>query len=202
MIAFIAAIIMRKILIANFVDITSGLPLRDAVAYTPAGNARLVQMKDLHPIDGLGIQGLHTIQADRVAESQWLKPTDVLFVAKGSRFFASAIPQVPARTVASPHLFVLRVKQDVGVLPAYLAWVLNNPSSQTYWTSKAAGTTAQYVRKEVLQQLTVALPSIDAQAYIVKIAQLDQRTDLLNQQLRSLQKRLLDHQLTQLTADL
>lgn len=184
--------------LGEIVDITSGLPLRDGVVYAPDGNARLVQMKDLHPVHGLSVAGLHTIHASKVNPAQWLKPDDVLFIAKGVRYFAAVIPTVPDQTAASPHLFILRAKRAGQYIPEYLAWCLNNDASQRYFNTNAAGTTAQYVRKEVLLNLEIALPPLEVQQRIVQIAAMAQRQEELTHQLLVEKKRYINTALTQL----
>jgi restriction endonuclease S subunit len=167
------------------------------VGYAHDGNVRILQMKDLHPSHGLTAEGMHSINVSKVSDEQWLKCDDVIFVAKGTRYFAAAIPQVPNYTVASPHLFILRARQSGLCLPEYLAWWINNEQSQRYLNAHAAGTTVKYVRKDVLQALEISLPPIQIQAQIVALASLGQQRQELLDKLANARKRHLNLSLTQ-----
>ena len=63
--------------------------------------------------------------------------------------------------MAAPLLLVRPNKAKV--VPRYLLWWLNQPSSQHYFASRAEGSAVQMISKRCLENLEVSLPSLDRQ---------------------------------------
>jgi hypothetical protein len=61
-----------------------------------------------------------------------LQDDDILFVAKGFRFFATLYKQEFGNAVASSIFFILRVNKSK-IIPAYLVSVMNLPKNLLYF---------------------------------------------------------------------
>ena len=158
------------IILAQLGDISSGYPFRGRIEESSESNIKVVQMKDVsldNPIQWS--ECLSTELAGRGSVDS-LRPSDILFVARGSRNYAVQIGDIPdgIQAVASPHFFVIRL-QDSSLIPEYLTWFLNQPPCQQYFEQNAEGTMAKSIRRGVLERTPITIPSLEKQAAIVNL---------------------------------
>lgn len=113
---------------------------------------------------------------------------DIVFLSRGVRNFAFNIPEYligPTHPIlAAPYFFVIRLKKDAGVSPAYLSWFLNQESSQRYF--QRFGTTGAHmpvVRREELERMPLIIPDQKTQEAIVEIDRLSKHRQDLRLQL-------------------
>lgn len=104
----------------------------------------------------------------------FLRDGDVLIVGRGAHRTAFLVEDPPPRTVADRTFFVVRPDLDQ-VVPAFLAWYLNERRAQHYLQSHSRGTGIQAIKKSALERLPVQLPPLDAQRKIAEIQSLIQR---------------------------
>lgn len=151
-------------------DIRSGYPFRGSIEEVEFGGALVAQMKDIDPTAGVNwVSAVRTELTGR-KEPDWLQAGDVLFVPRGSRFFAASIDAPPEPAVCGPHLFHLRLREGTGVLPAFLAWQINQPPLQRQLHAAAEGTSQLSIRKGELEALKIAVPPAAQQVRIVALA--------------------------------
>lgn len=161
------------------VRVRAGYPFRGSVEEDPSGEVLAVQMKDVD-IDA-GVKWRDVIRTSLAGrkEPDWLKAGDVLFVSKGARFYAVCIDDPPERAVCSPHFFHLQVAPDRELLPAFLAWQINQPPFQRQILQAAEGSSQLSIRRPVLESLMLSVPSLAVQRSIVELdglARLERRT--------------------------
>ncbi|MFN9708504.1 MAG: restriction endonuclease subunit S, partial [Burkholderiales bacterium] len=114
----------------SLTTLQGGYPFRGSIEESANGDALAVQMKDVDPDLGVSWSGvMRTTLAGR-KQPDWLKAGDVLFVSKGARFYAVCIDEPPGAAVCSPHFFLLQVLPRAELLPAFLAWQINQPPFQ------------------------------------------------------------------------
>jgi hypothetical protein len=101
----------------------------------------------------------------------WLQPCDVLFLVRGNKNFAVHLDEVPFTAVISPHFLLLKVKRNAKLLPAFLAWQINQAPAQRYMDASAEGTVQRSIRKGVLEDLPLVVPDLDTQQLVVNYAQ-------------------------------
>lgn len=152
--------------------VQSGYPFRGSIVESIDGDALAVQMKDVD-VDG-GVNWADVISTSLAGRKQpdWLKAGDVLFVSKGARFYAVCIDEPPSPAVCSPHFFHLQVAPHLPLLPAFLAWQINQPPFQRQLQQAAEGSSQLSIRRPVLESLTLSLPSLADQQRIVAFAEL------------------------------
>ena len=102
--------------------------------------------------------------------SNFLAPDDVIFTTRGTRNFALALGQIPGLAVCSPHFFVMRVIDPCRIIPAFLAWQINQRPAQEYFQREATGSYILNIRREVIENLPLALPPLTTQRAIVALA--------------------------------
>jgi len=107
-------------------------------------------------------------------------PGDILFRSRGQSTTASIVREALPNTIAAAPLMRIRVTATNLVLPEYLNWYLNQRPAQAYFTNNAKGTMQMMVDKSTLENLEVAVPSLEKQHQIVALADLmDQEQSLM-----------------------
>lgn len=158
-------------------DITSlsiGFQSRGAVEPRPDGSHCLIQIRDFDESrQKLKWKEVSRIVPANVDDSSLLQQGDVIFLYKGSKNFAFAIPELSAPTLAAGYFFVLR---PVGkVLPAYLAWFLNSDQAQRYFRRMATtGAHMPVVRRDDIESMPISVPDMETQKKICEIDELSQ----------------------------
>lgn len=181
-----------KTLVKDITRIQTGLFAK------PAGIGKLVYLQSKH-FDEYG--QLHAVLhpdlvTDGISEKHLLKDGDVLFAAKGYKNFAAVFENHNEPAVASTSFFVIR-PADKRVLSQYLAWFLNNPTTQTLLKGQAIGTSIPSISKLVLENLEITVPSIEIQKAILQITQLRNKEKSLKQEIEVLRDKCLNQQLFQ-----
>lgn len=144
-------------------EIRSGHPFRGAVPESSGGSVRVVQIRDLSRNGLKDRDALIRAEVEGRKVPDWLLDDDVLLVARGSHIFAGLVTGVPARTVCSQHLYVVRLKAPNQLLPAFLAWQLNQPPAQRYLRQSAEGSHQLSIRRSMLEKTLIRIPPIDRQ---------------------------------------
>ena len=179
-----------KTLIKDITSIQTGLFAK------PAGIGELVYLQSKH-FDEYG-QLLSTLQPDLMAEGisekHLLKDGDVLFAAKGTKNFAAVFENFNEPSVASTSFFVIR-PTDNKVLPQFLAWFLNNHTTQTLLKSQAIGTSIPSISKQVLENLEMPVPDIKTQKAIIEISKLRNKEKSLKQEIETLREKQIQQQI-------
>ncbi|MNK35557.1 EcoKI restriction-modification system protein HsdS [compost metagenome] len=159
----------RIALLGDVASIRQGHPFRGAIAAVAEGPVQVIQLKNL-ALDGLQERD-HLLRTALRARKppDWVQDQDVLIAARGNHPLAMLLHNPPESTVCSPHLYVLRVCTP-DLLPAFLAWQLNQRAAQAYLRQQAAGSRQQSLRKTAVARLPVHLPPVAQQRRIVGIA--------------------------------
>ncbi|MCB0539458.1 MAG: restriction endonuclease subunit S [Bacteroidetes bacterium] len=179
-----------KTLIKDITNIQTGLFAK------PAGIGELVYLQSKH-FDEYG--QLHSVlhpdlPAEGISEKHLLKDGDVLFAAKGTKNFAAVFENHNEPSVASTSFFVIRPTSNK-VLPKFLAWFLNNHSTQTLLKGQAIGTSIPSISKQVLENLEITIPSIETQLAILQITQLRNREKSLKLKIEMLREKQIQQQI-------
>ena len=150
-------------------EIRQGYPFRGSIPETPGGSVRVIQMKDvtrtgLRDCDPLVATELHGRK-----EPDWLRNQDLLFVARGTSNYAVLVTDPSPRTVCSPHLYVIRVKQTERLLPGFLVWQLNQQPAQRYLHQSAEGSHQLSIRRSVLELVEIQIPPLEQQRSVIEL---------------------------------
>ena len=118
------------------------------------------------------------LKMENITDKHLLRDGDVLFAAKGAKNFATAYESHNQPAVASTTFFVIRL-HDTGMMPHYLAWLLNNPVSQSFLKRNALGSSIASISKTVLEELEITVPSLHIQECILEITRLGKKENAL-----------------------
>ena len=159
-----------KMKLVDLAHIRAGHPFRGAVEAVPEGAVAVVQMKDILP--GGGVDWSSAVRTELVGrkEPDWLSDGDLLFVSRGSRYFAVCVDSPPAPAVCGPHLFHLTVKARELLMPEFLAWVVGQGPVQRQLLQAASGSLQLSVTRQALEALEIPLPSLATQRVVTDLA--------------------------------
>lgn len=159
-------------------DLFSGFSFRTKVENDPKGDLHVIQMKDLENNYSSIKPDLIKVSSEKISSKFFLQKGDVLFIAKGSNNYALEYNLELKKAIAASAFFIIRPDQT-RVVPAYLAWYINQPPVQQYLKENMAGTYIPNINKGTIEGITVALPPIDIQRKIVTVDNLKKREKLL-----------------------
>lgn len=159
-----------KMRLGDLVHIRAGHPFRGAVEAFPEGAVAVVQMKDILP--GGGVDWSSAVRTELVGRKgpDWLSGGDLLFVSRGSRYFAVCVDSPPAPAVCGPHLFHLTVKARDQLMPEFLAWVVGQGPVQRQLQQAASGSLQLSVTRQALEALEIPLPPLATQRVVTGLA--------------------------------
>lgn len=177
--------------LGQLAEVGPGHPFRGGIPEVPQGEVRVIQIGDLSR-DGLNsCERLLRTSLEGRKPPDWLRDQDVLLVARGAHSYAVCLDEVPPKVVCSPHLYVVRVKQQHRLLPAFLAWQLNQGPAQRYLKQSAEGTHQLSIRRSVLERLPIRLLPLEHQQRVVAM-------ESTARQERRVLTRLIEHRESQL----
>ena len=164
-----------KMKLRDLAEIRSGYPFRGAVKENPRGEAAVVQIKNVDPDEGIDWAAL--IQTDLTGRRKpdWLQTGDILFTARGNRNVAVYVGGAPKKAVCAPQFFLIRPKSDQPVLPQFVAWQINQPEAQRYFAQSAEGTLITSIRRKILEDMPLHLPSREKQELVAKLCEAAQQ---------------------------
>ncbi|MFP5475673.1 MAG: restriction endonuclease subunit S [Gammaproteobacteria bacterium] len=177
--------------VGGLASLQGGYPFRGSIEESANGGTLAVQMKDVDPDHGVNWSGVIRTSLAGRKQPGWLKAGDVLFVARGARFYAVCIEEPPGAAVCSPHFFLLQVLRGAALLPAFLAWQINQPPFQRQLQQAAEGSSQLSIRRPVLESLALSVPPMADQQRIVALADLArQERRTLHQLIRNRERQL------------
>jgi len=157
--------------LCDIAEIRAGHPFRGSIVPAKDNGTPVVQVRDVDSFGEIKIKHLVRTELAGRKQPDWLKRGDILFAAKGAKHFAAYIPKLPEQTVCSPHFFIVRIKDEYSdtVLPEFISWQLNQLPAQHYFKSTAEGTLYVSIRRKILEDTAITLPSLSKQKQIVNL---------------------------------
>lgn len=140
---------------------------RTSVRAVPSGTHRLLQARDISPHHGLLLDALVRFKPERNPELYRVSRGDILLAARGEDRRAYLVDVELTDVLASSVFYIIRPREDA-VLPAYLAWYLNQPCMQAILDAASHGTGISYIARPVVERLSVVVPPLVTQRRIVE----------------------------------
>jgi hypothetical protein len=180
--------------LSDVADISAGYPLRGSVDELDSGEVAIVQMRNVDAASGISWGEVQRVALPSKRQPTFLAAGDVIFTTRGVRNFALQLDSVAGEAVCSPHFFVIRVFDANTIMPAFLAWQINQRPAQEYFQREATGSHILNIRREVIENLPLAIPPLATQRAIIALAKAasDERVTLTrlienrNQQLEAI----------------
>lgn len=124
-------------------------------------------------------------------EKNFLQYNEVLFNAKGRRFFATLFRNEYSFTIASASFLVLTIQNDL-ILPEFLVWYLNHPETLKAFDYKISTQNIPSVTKQELGDLEIIIPNFETQMKIVKLNSLRKEQITIQEELMTLKENLIN----------
>ncbi|WP_412972945.1 restriction endonuclease subunit S [Glaciecola sp. MF2-115] len=155
---------MRKqtILLKDIAEIKAGHPFRGRIQPENDGAVRAVQLKDVDK-DGLIVwDSLVKTEITGRKVPNWLQKGDILFAARGFRNVAAYIDTEFKNIVCAQHFFHIRLHTNT-ILPEFLAWHLNQHTSQKHFAKYSQGSAVASIPRGFLASTPLSVPDINQQ---------------------------------------
>lgn len=193
---------VQKVSVSALCTVSTGWSFRGRIEPAEGAETLVVQMRDT---SSSGVDWTSCVRTEVTGrrEPDWLRPGDILFPARGNVSQAVLIDESigSLQAVAAPHFFLLRVTRS-DVLPAYLAWWLNQEPSQRHLEQNAQSSTlVRNIARPVLEATPIVLPPLPRQEQIVGLANAMQREEELLQRLRQTNQQIMTGLARDLLAD-
>jgi restriction endonuclease S subunit len=179
-----------KTLLKNITNIQTGLFAK------PSDKGDVIYLQSKHFDENGKLKSeLHPdLMLNSISDKHLLKDGDVLFAAKGTKNFAVVYENQNPVAVASTSFFVIRSTNN-NIIPEYLSWFLNHPETQKLIKDKARGTAIPSIRKTVLEELEISIPSFEKQKTVIKLSALIQKENELRMSILRQRKQLIEQQI-------
>jgi restriction endonuclease S subunit len=165
--------------IKKLATVQMGYSFRSRLEASEGGGVAVIQMKDLLDDNTVGCDDLIKIDLDAVKDHHLAQRGDLVFRSRGSLTTSAVLLEDPGKAVVAAPLLRIRVTKLDKVLPEYLNWYISQRDAQIFLTSRAKGTVQKMISKQAIEDLEVALPSLEKQKNIVELAMLSAREQTL-----------------------
>jgi restriction endonuclease S subunit len=174
---------VEKIKIKNIAKgIQIGYQFYKRIEPSPRGTHRVIQVRDIDENHNLCPDNLFLVSPNRLTERYLVNKGDILFLSRGHRNFATSVEITLDNTIAAGYFFILRLDTEK-LLPAYLAWYINQVPAQNYLRSKAGGSHMPVIRKSDFVELEITIPPLPVQENIIRLDTLQRKESALLKQL-------------------
>lgn len=189
---------MRKI--EEIVDITFGLYAKSS----PTGTIPYLQISDFDKFGKLQIHSTSFVDNKDIEEKRidigkyFLQRGDILMPARGIKNTAYLIKE-EMQAVASTLFFVIRIANQVPILPEFLCVYLNHPNTQNKIKSMVSSSvTVPTINKKDFLELSVPMVSLREQQKVISVYQLHQEEKAMLIQLVEKKEQLINAIITKI----
>ncbi|POR00980.1 hypothetical protein AU468_08905 [Alkalispirochaeta sphaeroplastigenens] len=169
--------------IKHFATVQMGYSFRSRLETSKDGEVAVIQMKDLQDDNIVSCIDLVKIDLNDIKEHHIAQKGDLIFRSRGLLATSAILNEDPGKAILAAPLLRIRVTKPEKVLPEYLNWYISQRDAQIFLTSRAKGTVQKMISKQTVEDLEVALPSLENQKQIVELAMLAAREQSLLQKL-------------------
>ena len=168
-----------KITLKKLATVQMGYSFRSRLEAYEDGGVAVIQMKDLLDNNTVDCDCLTRINMEAMKDHHLAQRGDLIFRSRGSLTTAAILLEDPGKAVVAAPLLRIRVTRPDKILPEYLNWYISQRDAQRYFTSRQEGTSVNMVNRKQLEDMEVALPSLEKQKNIVELATLIAREQTL-----------------------
>lgn len=183
--------------LGDLADVRMGFSFRGRVQHDPAGNVAVIQMKDIDDLNQVQLADAIRVTLPPEKRRHLVHEGDLIFSSRGRISNPAALvpPGIEPAILAAPMLLI----RPYRVLPAYLQWFINSPSTQATLATLAKGTSVRMITTDAISDLEVPVPDLKRQHWFADIALLAQREQVIMTEIAQQRKRLIEGVLMQHT---
>lgn len=168
-------------------DIASGLTFRSSLEDLPAGDLKVIQMRDLAEDNTVSLDTAASVEDFSPKENQIAIANDIVFRSRGVTNTAAIIPVHPEKAVLAAPLMRIRVTSP-DLRPDYLLWFINQPATQSFLATRSKGTMLKMIGKKALEELEIDVPDLETQTKIARIYRLSLERQKVQEKLNELRQ--------------
>lgn len=162
---------------------------------TVGGTVYYIQSRDFNGYLEFNDTIVPELQENPKFKKHYLKKGDILIAAKGGYYFAVVYNKEVSPAVASSTFLVLRQLNQAKVIPEFLAWFLNHPKTQLYFSTHSKGSNIPYIGKTLIMELEIDLPNLETQKRILGIHKLRMKEKKLVEKIEDLKEIMINETL-------
>ena len=168
-----------KIKVKELATVQMGYSFRSRLEAAEDGGMAVIQMKDLRDDDTVDCGALSMIGMDDVKKHHLVRRGDLIFRTRGLLTTSAILLEDPGQAVVAAPLSRIRVIEPQAVLPEYLNWYIGQRDAQVFLAGRARGTAQRMIGKQAIEELEIALPTLEKQKAIVELDSLVAREQAL-----------------------
>lgn len=168
-----------KMKVKELATVQMGYSFRSRLDVSEGDGVAVIQMKDLLDDNTVSCDDLVRINMETVKDHHLAQKGDLVFRSRGHAATAAVLLEDPGNAVVAAPLLRIRVTKPDKVLPEYLNWYIRQRDAQIFLTSRAKVSVQKMICKQAIEELEVALPSLEKQKNIVELATLSAREQTL-----------------------
>lgn len=127
-----------------------------------------------------------SVMYSKKLEKHYLQKGDLLIISKGHHGFIAHCYQGIKQPAVASSIFLVLKNIHQSVLPEYLAWYINLEKTQIQLIKLGRGSALPAINKTILGDITIRVPNIKTQEYIVALDKLKKLETNIIQQLDDL----------------
>lgn len=171
-------------------EVRPGFSAKGSIGDEPGGTLQVITAQHITKGEPYRFREEHKllIVPPRSAAKYLVAPGDILFMSRGTNNYAVLLEEIPPQTIAPLTFYVLRPKSHV--VPAYLAWTLNQETVRARLNELRTGAATPMIPRQEFGEILIPLPPLEVQRQIERLADLQVRESSLLQELVSETERL------------
>lgn len=155
----------------DIADIQAGFSFRKGITSKKDSEFQVIQIQDIGNDGEVLTEDLTRTEPDNFKPEHFVQQSDVLFATRGANRRAAFVTEKIPDTIFVAQILSLRnIREDI--IPAYLAWYLNQTPAQNYFEANASGSYIQNIKIDVLKNLEISIPPLEDQRRILEIHRL------------------------------
>ncbi len=149
--------------------VRTGLTSRCALQPVADGNLFLFQLKDAHAGLDFVSRPPVRVRVEKLPQLHLLSAGDLLFRTRGAQHLLLPLPDLKLPMACVAPLAAVRIFDQTQLLPAYLAWYVNDALTQQELAASPHRSGRLQLRSRALQELRIPLPLPAVQRQIVDL---------------------------------
>lgn len=163
-----------RVLLKELAVVSLGHSFRGKIESVENGNGSVIQIKNISEEGEIFWHDLQKTNVKSRLEVDWLQAMDIVLPNRGTKTKAVCIIDPPSNVVTTPHFYNIRVS-DTGIDPKFLTWQINQIQTQRYFEKTAEGSRQLSLRKSIVENIEIVIPSIVEQQTIISIYEAAQK---------------------------
>jgi restriction endonuclease S subunit len=174
---------VKNVRIIDCAEVRPGFSSKGSIVNEPRGTLHVITAQHLNKSEPYRYREEHKllIVPPRSVEKYLVKSGDILFMSRGANNYAALLEEVHEPTIAPLTFFILKLKPNV--VPAYLAWCINQELVKARLNEMRTGAGTPMIPRQEFGEIVIPLPPLVTQKRIADLAALQTRENALLQQL-------------------